>query len=57
LKIELREKIETTEEEFDSVNQNDRPTLSDQHPVNKNSRQKGKQCSYDPTDGTITEEF
>jgi len=52
-----RTKIPTTNEEVESVNHNDRPTLSDQHPINKNSRQKGKQYSYDPTDGTVTEEF
>ena len=28
--IEIKEKIKTTDEEFESVNQNERPTISDQ---------------------------
>lgn len=61
MRTELRERVKTTQEEFDSVNQNNRPTLSEQ----LHGRHRGKRCSkyrtkYDPSSKDFTlysEEF
>ena len=52
MKIELREKIQTTQKEFDSVNQNDRPRMSDEIHRDVKHRKRG---SYNPGDGTFEE--
>jgi len=50
LKIEVRERIETTQKEFDSVNQNNRPSISDDIHRDVKRRKRG---SYNPVDGTF----
>ena len=50
--MEVREKIKTTDEEFESVIQNDRPTLSEEL---YNTKHKGKRCSFDPVTGSFEE--
>jgi len=52
LKIEVREKIKTTQKEFDSVNQNNRPSMSDEIHRDVKHRKRG---SYNPGDGTFEE--
>jgi len=52
LKIEVREKIQTTQKEFDSVNQNDIPRMSEEIHRDVKRRKRG---SYNPGDGTFEE--
>ena len=58
MKIELREKIQTTEEEFQSVdvNHNDRPTLSELHPINQ-KKSRHTMAVKMPGSDSITEKF
>lgn len=54
MKIELIEKVQTTQKEFDSVNQNDRPRLSEEiHRVDKPHIK----AVFDPSTGEVTGEF
>ena len=53
MKIEVREKIQTTQKEFDSVNQNNRPSMSDE--IHRDVKRRGKRSSYNPVDGTFQE--
>ena len=48
--ITLVSKIKTTQEEFDSVNQNNRPSMSDEIHRDVKRRKRG---SYSPVDGTF----
>ena len=50
MKIELREKIQTTQKEFDSVNQNNKPSMSDEIHRDVKHRKRGR---YNPVDGTF----
>lgn len=53
MKIELREKIQTTQKEFNSVNQNDRPSLSETL-FKKSNHSK---AIFDSSTGEVTEEL
>ncbi len=53
--ITIKEKIPTTQEEFDSVIQNDRPTLSEQ--LHGNPRKGSHRSSYRASYDSLTEEF
>ena len=59
MRIELREHIKTTDEEFDSVNQNDRPTLSEElHKIGKRSAKYRAKYDSQTEDFTLyAEEF
>ena len=46
MKIEVRTKIPTTQKEFDLVNQNDRPRMSDE--IHGDSNRKHRRSTYDP---------
>ena len=50
MKIEVREKIQTTQKEFDSVNQNNRLRMSAEIHRDVKRRKRG---SYNPVDGTF----
>ena len=49
----VTEKIQTTQKEFDSVNQNDIPRMSDE--IHRSVKRRGKRGSYNPGDGTFEE--
>lgn len=48
-------KIKTTQEEFDLVNQNDRPRMSEQ--IHKADKQKYSKAIFNPSNGEVTEEY
>ena len=52
MRIEVTEKIQTTQKEFDSVNQNNRPSISDEIHRDVKRRKRGR---YNPGDGTFEE--
>ena len=51
MRIELRERIKTTDEEFNSVKENDKLTLSEE--LYNTSKPKHRRAKHDP----LTEEF
>ena len=52
MRIEILERVKTTQQEFDSVNQNNRPSMSDEIHRDVKRRKRG---SYNPVDGTFEE--
>ena len=52
MRIEILERIKTTQKEFDSVNQNNKPSMSDEIHRDVKHRKRG---SYNPGDGTFEE--